>query len=222
MTEFIDISLPLSSRLPFWPGSSGFALSWKKQLTQGDECNNSQITSDVHVGTHIDAPYHFFTEGGTIDAVSLNTLIGPCSVLQFKGIDKITSGDLDNASITEPKERLLLKTENSKFWKVEDSSFREDFVALEPDAAEWIVDHRIKLIGIDYLSIGRLHSGLETHQILLSAGIAVVEGLLLRDVSPGPYELICLPLKIEGAEGAPARVVLKKSGDFDSKICSKE
>lgn len=210
MNNLIDITLPLNGALPVWPGSSGFQLSWSQRIDEGQECNNSRFATDSHIGTHIDAPYHFISSGGTVDTIPLKTLIGPCRVIEMTGLDRITAAELEHVSIETEPNRLLIKTDNSAYWIETGLPFNENFVALEPDAARWLVSRDIQLIGIDYLSIGSFRSGVPTHKTLLNAGIIVVEGLNLSAVLPGFYELICLPLKIDGAEGAPARAVLRK------------
>ncbi len=206
----IDISLILSPDIPVWPGSQGFHLSWSKQLNHGDSCNNSQIACDSHVGTHIDAPSHFIGNGQTIEKLPLEVLIGPCFVIHLPDIDEITPDDLSKTKIETESPRLLIRTDNSKQWAVGQTDFKADFSALTPDAAQWIVNQGICLVGIDYLSIGKYKDGDLTHQLLLGAGVIVLEGLNLSDVTPGKYELICMPIKIQGAEGAPARAVLRK------------
>jgi arylformamidase len=206
----IDISITLSPDAPVWPGSQGFHLSWSKKLNSGDSCNNSQILCDSHTGTHLDAPLHYIESGVTIDQIPLEILIGPCSVIYLPNIDEITSDDLAKAKIDMESTRLLIRTDNSKLWTAGETDFKEDFCALTPDAAQWIVDQKIYLIGIDYLSIAKYKDGDITHQLLLGSGLIVLEGLNLSGVMPGEYELICLPLNVKGAEGAPARAVLRK------------
>lgn len=210
MDKIIDITLLLSDALPIWPGSIGFQLSWQKKIKDGNQSNNSYFSSDSHIGTHIDAPYHFITGGDTIDMIQLEKIIGPCHVIELNGCDEIGSEELESAFSNCNAERLLIKTDNSFLWKEDRTVFNEDFIALAPDAAHWLVDRNIQLIGIDYLSIGSFLGGVETHKILLKSGITVIEGLNLYDVVPGEYELICLPLKIKGAEAAPVRAILRK------------
>ena len=210
MMKIIDISVPLKTRMSTWPGSAGFKLVWSKTIQGGHNSNNSSILSDSHIGTHIDAPLHFIENGMPVDNISLETLVGPCTVIYLQNIDKICADDLDKAGVLPDTKRLLLRTDNSKLWDGKHQNFNKDYIALDPDAAQWVVDKNIKTIGIDYLSIGRYINGVSTHKILLSAGIIVIEGLNLASVKPGDYELICLPLKVEGAEGAPARAILRQ------------
>ena len=163
----IDISLTLSPDALVWPGSQGFHLSWSKKLSSGDSCNNSQISFDSHTGTHLDAPSHFIANGVTIDKLPLEVLIGPCSVVYLPNIDEITPEDLAKVKIDMESTRLLIRTDNSKLWTVGETNFKKDFSALTPDAARWIVDQKISLIGIDYLSIAKYQDGDFIHQILL-------------------------------------------------------
>jgi arylformamidase len=208
--KIIDISLSLGTNIPIWPGSTGFNLTWSKQLAAGDSCNNSIIECDSHIGTHLDAPSHFINYGTTIDQLSLDTLIGPCTVVYFPDVGEITSFELSEAKIASNTTRLLVRTNNSEYWSARIPEFKENFTAFTPDAARWIVDQDIHLIGIDYLSVGSYKNGILIHKILLEAGILVLEGLNLKNVVPDEYELICLPLNVKGAEGAPARAVLRK------------
>jgi arylformamidase len=169
----------------------------------------SHLNCDVHSGTHIDAPWHFLEQGATIDKVSLDALVGPARVVHLPDVDVITADDLDNLKTQPELKRLLIRTRNSELWRNGVTDFRKDFVALSADAARWIVDHDFDLIGIDYLSVQRYGDDSQTHKILLSAGVVILEGLNLAYAKPGVYELICLPLHLMNAEGAPARAILR-------------
>lgn len=208
--KIVDITIPINNDIPIWPESTDFRLSWSKRLEKGDICNNSTLTIDTHTGTHLDAPFHFFSNGATIDKVYLGKLIGPCTVCRLSGVKDITPAHLAKLNLSPDTSRLLLQTDNSRLHLLKTNKFTDAFTALSPDSAHWIVDNGIDLVGIDYLSIGGYHNGVDTHKILLDAEVVVVEGLDLVGVEPGRYELICLPLKITGAEGAPARAVLRK------------
>jgi arylformamidase len=210
MSEIIDISLPLTSKLPVWPGSQRFKLEPLYRLSEGGHCNESTYSANIHTGTHIDAPWHFLDDGSTTDSLDLKKLIGPCLVVWLPGVKKITEEVLASIDLPEGTERLIFRTDNSILWEQGEIEFREDFVALTSEAAEWLVDAGISLVGIDYLSIQRFGDSALTHEILLSADILILEGLNLCTVAPGMYELICLPLAIADAEGAPARAVLRK------------
>lgn len=177
-------------------------------IEAGDPANASLLTTDVHVGTHIDAPLHFIPGGGDMESMSLASFIGPAIVVDVRGAIPVTAEMLDCAAIAAGTERLLIRanTDADRY----EGEFDPDFNALAPSAAGWIVDHGIKLVGIDYLSVQRFTDGPETHQLLLGAGVAILEGLDLSAVEPGEYELLCLPVRLEGAEAAPARAVLRR------------
>ncbi len=207
--SFIDISVGLGPDFPRWPGSPGFSLEWFKRLENGDGCNNSRLHSDVHIGTHVDAPLHFIRDGKTVEQLPLDILIGPAWVAYLSDVTAVTAADLSALSLPDGTERLLLRTGNSTQWAVGERDFKPDFVALTEDAAHWVVEQGIRLLGVDYLSVQRYQDGPAVHQILLEAEVVIVEGLNLSHVEPGQYELICLPVKIVGAEGAPARAVLR-------------
>ena len=195
--------------MPIWPGSPGFHLKRWQSIDKGDQVNCSRLDCDVHVGTHIDAPLHFLPSGLSTDQLPLETLIGPAFISRLPNLKAITAGDLKALSIPDGTLRLLLHTDNSKLWSSETKEFYTEFVALTVDAAQWIVERGIRLVGIDYLSVQRYADGPETHRILLQNEIIIVEGLNLSGVNAGFYELICLPLRIVGAEGTPARAILR-------------
>lgn len=211
----IDISVGLESNIVKWPGSIGFDLEWTKKIAGGDDYNNSCIKSDVHIGTHVDAPYHFIDNGETVEQLPLDVLIGPAYVVDLHDIAIITASDLSVSDFPKEMKRLLVKTTNSIFWETSQQEFRRDFVALTEDAAHWIVHQGIELIGIDYLSVQRFSDSPTVHKILMEKNVIIVEGLNLSGVEPGEYELICLPIKIIGAEGAPARAVLRSLNKGD-------
>ena len=209
MTTLIDITVPLEEGMVTWPGSTGFHRSWPKRIADGHSSNNSRIDTDVHMGTHIDLPLHFIQNGTSADDASLEGLIGPAYVVELPNIAVITAADLDQAAIPVGTERLLLHTRNSLLWKSGKKDFVTDYTALKADAAQWVIDKNIRTVGIDYISIQCFSDGPEVHHILLAGGVSIIEGLNLSGVNEGPYELICLPLLIAGAEGTPARAILK-------------
>ena len=205
-----DISLPITQNLPVWPGDPTPRIERISKMEEGAESNISQIFMSVHAGTHIDAPFHFL--GGsslTIEKIPLQTLIGRVYVLHLDDeVNLVTASILENVQIPPRTRRLLIKTRNSKLWKLKMTGFDQDFVALSPDGAHFLVDRGIRLIGVDYLSVAPYASPAATHEVLLNANVVVLEGLDLSEVSQGRYSLYCLPLKIIGTDGAPARVVL--------------
>lgn len=210
--KILDISVAVSPDLPVWPGDPKIELKRFRSIAQGDTSNDSHLACSVHSGTHIDAPAHFIENGNTVERLPLDTLLGPATVVELPEADIITPEHLEAQGLSPQIKRLLLKTQNSDLWTDPGHQFNPDFVALSSDSARWIVSKGINLVGIDYLSI-QLSKDAEpiTHRILLDAGIIIIEGLDLRNISPGVYELICLPIKLAGSEGAPARAVLVKS-----------
>ena len=209
MRTYYDITLPFSDRLPPWPGEPKPVVERLLSLDRGDVANVSRVDSCVHYGTHMDAPLHFIDGGNGIEAMPVDGLIGPALVVHLPDADAITADLLDAQDIPGGTERILFKTRNSDLWNDLDHEFFEDFVAVLPDGAEWLVEHGIRLAGIDYLSIETYHTEeFPTHKILLGAGMAIAEGLDFRAVEPGVYEMACLPMKVAGSDGAPARVVL--------------
>ena len=210
MPEIIDISVPLKTEMPVWPSSKGFKLYRTLKLAAGDEANVSQLDTDVHVGTHVDAPCHFLPEGKAIEDLSLDILMGPAYVAHLPEVKAISVTDLEALNLPPNTTRLLLRTTNSQLWANNITEFKKDFVALTADASQWLADIGIRLIGIDYLSVQRYYDSTLTHEILLKAGIIILEGLNLKNVAPGIYQLICLPIKLVGSDGAPARAVLIK------------
>ena len=175
-----------------YPGDPEVRLERVSSIADGDLANLSRLDLGVHSGTHVDAPLHFVEGGASVETLPLDVLVGPCVVVD----------GLDPAAVPPGVERVLFKTPNGRLW--ERAEFSEDFVALDAEAARALVERGVRLVGIDYLSIGDE----EAHQALLGAGMVAIEGLDLREVEPGEYRLVCAPLKLEGAEGAPARVVL--------------
>lgn len=205
-----DVSLPITDKLPTWPGDPKIIIDRFSKIEAGADANVTQISMCVHVGTHVDAPFHFL--GGdalTVEQLPLTLLTGRAYVLQLPDeVESISADILKQAQIPPRTRRLLFKTRNSALWLRPEADFQRDFVAISADGAQYLVKQGIKLVGVDYLSVAPFNAQVETHRILLQAGIAVVEGLDLSKVSPGRYSMYCLPLKIAGGDGAPARVIL--------------
>ncbi len=205
--KIYDVSVPLRADMPTYGGEAGPVLDFLSLLSRGDAMTISALSLGSHTGTHVDAPAHFLDGAPTIDSLPLDALVGPAYVAEFGGDTHITSADLDSMAIPADCRRLLFKTRNSRLW--DDPSFHPDFIALAPDAAKALVERDIRLVGIDYLSIERFHaSPHEVHETLLASGVVILEGLDLRRIAPGPYLLVCAPLNVVGAEGAPARTFL--------------
>jgi arylformamidase len=208
LARIIDITIPLTPSLPVWPGSPGIRLIRTRNIGAANQANESKLECDVHVGTHVDAPLHYLDGGASVDALPLENLIGPALVVDLTGLDTITAKDLEYLELPAGVRRLLLRTKNSQHRALEQERFIENYTALTADAAEWIVDHHIALVGVDYLSVQVYGDNSLTHYIMLAAGVIIVEGLNLAEVQPGSYQLLCLPIPLVGSEGAPARVVL--------------
>lgn len=202
-----DISVPLRSDMPTYAGEPGPKLDFHSLIARGASANVSALFLGSHTGTHVDAPHHFLDGASTVEALPLDALVGPAHVIEYSGVGHVTAADLEAAGLPADAQRLLLKTANSRFWN--DDAFHTDFIGLAGDGARWLVEHGFRLVGIDYLSIEQFRSPThEVHKTLLEAGVVIVEGLDLRQVVPGPYFLVCAPLKVVGADGAPARVFL--------------
>jgi arylformamidase len=195
--QLIDISLPIRTGMVTYPGDPAVTVERVASLADGDPVNLSQVAMGLHSGTHVDAPVHFVEGGAGIDELALDVLIGPCEVIALDSLDTSTV-----AAAVRDVERVLFRTPNSELWGRD--SFADDFLQLDGDAARVLVERGVRLVGVDYLSVGDA----DAHTVLLRAGVVAVEGLDLRAVEPGPYELICLPLRVVGADGAPARAVL--------------
>lgn len=209
-----DITLTITPNLPVWPGDPPIYLERVAKIEAGDNANVSQLGMSAHAGTHLDAPYHFLADSPvTVEQLDLKVLTGPAVVLELGNeVNRVTADVLKNARIPPRTRRLLLKTRNSQLWHHLDAGFQTDFTALDPDAAAYLVRRGVRLIGIDYLSVAPYHESRPTHETLLRAGVIIVEGLDLRLVSPGRYQLFCLPLKLGGADGAPVRAILLETG----------
>lgn len=207
--KIYDITLPISPVMPVWPGDPPVVLEQVSSMDAGAHDNVSRLGCSVHTGTHVDAPHHFLNDHRTVDALSLDVLIGPAQVIQIpEDVDLITADILEKAAVPSGTSRLLLKTRNSRLWERREKEFVKDFVGISLDGAEWLVRIGLKLVGIDYLSIAPYKHSLPTHQVLLKPGIVILEGVDLSAVSPGIYNLYCLPLKLVGSDGAPARAIL--------------
>ncbi len=207
-SEWIDISIALRTGMVRWPGDPPVRIERIRAIEGGYHANVSAITMGSHTGTHMDAPVHFWPKGSGVDQLPFSAVIGRARVIEIKDPHVIHPHELRLHRVRRG-ERILLKTRNSSRAR-RTSSFLRDFVALSREAAEFLAERRVQTLGIDYLSAGRFErDGAETHRALLAAGIWIIEGLDLSRVKPGPYELICLPLRIEGGDGAPARAVLK-------------
>jgi arylformamidase len=200
----IDISVPIRTPMPVYDRNPGVRLERVLSIPEGETANVSRLELGVHTGTHVDAPLHFFEGGAAAESLPLEPLVGPADGAQGdSGDGAIDAAALAACDVPRGAERILLKTRNGALWARDD--FTRDFVRLDGSGAEALVHAGVSLVGIDYLSIGNQ----DAHRVLLDAGVVAVEGLDLRQVDPGWYELICLPLKVVGSDGAPARALLR-------------
>ncbi len=207
--KLIDVSVPLDAKLPSYPGNTPFQLEAIKRIADGASSNVSSLHLSAHSGTHVDAPRHFFDSGGGAESLPLEMLLGRARVIEVTARKSITADDLAAFNLAEDV-RLLIKTSNSRLWGLPE--FHTDYVGVSESAAKHLVDRGVKVLGVDYLSVEAFRApGAPAHHVLLGAGVIVIEGLNLRDVEPGIYDMYCLPLRVVGSDGAPARVVLRRS-----------
>jgi arylformamidase len=207
-----DVSVPISVTTPTYPGDPGIEVRQWAAIANGDAANVSLLHFGAHTATHVDAPAHFIEGASKVDGLPLGVLMGTARVILIPDeVDAIKASHL-SAQDVEGATRILFKTRNSAFWSDTAGGFRQDFTYIAPDAAHALVSSGVQLVGMDYLSVEKFQTErYETHEILLSNGVVIVEGLDLREVSAGDYELICLPLKIAAGtgDGAPARAILR-------------
>ena len=207
--RLVDVSVLLKPGIPVYPGNPPFEMTPVKRLATGDSSNVSQITMGTHTATHVDAPRHSFDDKPGVDALPLDLLIGRARVIDLPHRGGITEAHLGAAGLREDL-RVLFKTPNSALWNSSDG-FHSDYTYLSPGGAKFLVDQGVKVVGVDYLSVEQFKkTGAPAHHMLLGNGVIVIEGLNLSDAEAGQYEMYCLPLRIADADGAPARVVLKR------------
>ena len=204
---WMDVSMPLRDGMVHWPDDPPVRVRKVRDCALGDSCTLSMLTVSSHTGTHIDAPAHYLAGGAGVDTMPLEVGIGRARVIAIRDSTSIDLPELENRW-TGRCERVLFKTRNSSFAHGA-ARFVRDFVSLTVEAAQFLVDRGVRLVGIDYLSVGSCQGdGDEVHRILLGAGIWIVEGLDLSRIPPGEYDMICLPLRLENGDGAPARIIL--------------
>jgi arylformamidase len=214
-TDWIDLSVTVRDSMPHWPDNPPIVLERVMDLRRGDECNVSQLAMGVHSGTHMDAPVHFIHQAAGLDEMPLAATMGEARVVEIKHPREITAGELQEHRL-QAGERVLFKTSNSaRCWQAE--GFVEDFVYITEQAAAHLASTGIQTVGVDYLSVGGYHAdGAKIHRILLEAGIWIIEGLDLSPVTAGRYEMICLPVKLHGSDGAPARAIVRPLGGHNN------
>lgn len=207
--NWIDVSVALREGMAHWPGDPPVLIERVQDLERGDSHSLSSISMGSHSGTHIDAPAHFLKDGTTVDKMPPGMMLGPARVIEIADAESVKPEELSRCRLRRG-ERVLFKTRNSALWH-RTSQFIEDFVYITSEAAHYLVDRGVRVIGVDYLSVGGFHrDGGEVHRILLGAGVWLIEGLDLSGVEAGRYQLACLPLKIEGGDGAPARAAVRR------------
>jgi arylformamidase len=212
MSQWLDISIPMNNNLPPWPGDTAFHRDIVSEIgVGGAQYNVSVLSMSSHAGTHMDAPKHFVAGGAGIDMVSPELLVGPAYVLDLSG--RSTAGHIGveelQGRIPAGTLRLLVKTGNSSL--LGDGMFHEDYTALTLQAVEYVVKAGIRLLGFDYYSFAPFEAPVEAHRALLNVhGTAAIENVDLSQAREGWYDLICLPLKIEGGDGSPARALIRK------------
>lgn len=212
--RIFDVTVPVGPSIFGWPGQPATEVTPLSRVAEGAGANVSWVQLSSHAGTHVDANWHFIDDGSKLLEIPVERWCGPAYVAHIPdGVDQISAADLESAGIPDRTERLLLRTRNSRVWDDWDGAsyvpFREDYVGVLPDAAHWLVDHGVRLVGTDSLSVGTFGpQNRDTHLTLLGNDVLVIELLDLSRIEPGPYELVCLPLKLAEGDGAPARVLL--------------
>jgi arylformamidase len=211
LLPMVDITLPIGPDMLVWPGDPPVVVEAVSRIEDGDQANVSELRLGSHTGTHVDPPAHFLPDGATVDRLPLDALVGEAVVADLTGAaGPIGPAELDRLWLPATTTRLLLKTANSALWHGSGPiAFPDHYVALSPEGAAWLVERGVRLVGTDFLSIEERDApGHPTHHTLLRAGVVILEGLDLFAVEPGSYTLVCLPLKVAGGDGAPARAVL--------------
>ncbi len=211
--KIYDVTVPLSEYVPVYEGDPKVKIEAAHSIAKGDAANVSRLCFGAHTATHVDAPNHFIEGARRVHELDLDKLLGKCRVVEIDKSATSISASHVKATNLRGVERVLFKTRNSAFWNEPEEGFRKDFTYIEPKAARELVDLNIKLIGIDYLSVEKFGAeSFDTHVTLLEKEVVIIEGLDLRDVPAGDYELICLPLKFAGGagDGAPARTILRE------------
>jgi arylformamidase len=205
--RIVDISVPIHPAMVVWAGDPPVLLERTESMADGAHANVSRLDLGAHTGTHVDAPVHFIDGAAGVDALALDAMIGPAVVIDATAVERHFDAEvLAGLSVPEGATRLVFKTRNSELWA--SGRFESGFIGITEDGARWLVDRGVRLVGIDYLSVAPYGMSVPTHRVLLGAGVVILEGTDLRDVEPGEYDLVCLPLRIVGGDGAPARAVL--------------
>jgi arylformamidase len=210
--RIFDVSLTIHEGMPVWPGDDQVILKRRTKIEEGAHANVSFLSLSVHTGSHVDAPFHFLENGTKVDEMPLDVLVGPAQMVEIPdSVSVINAEVIKGANILTGTQRILFKTRNSRFWDLKNEEFQTTFVGIDLSGSQELVKRGIKLVGIDYLSVSPFKVSKPTHDVLLGSSVIIIEGLDLRNVAPGFYDLYCLPLKLLGSDGAPARVILTQS-----------
>ena len=206
-SEWFDVTSPIFTGMTHWPGDPSISMERVKEKQEGDMANVSLLKMGTHTGTHMDAPLHFIQGAKDISQIPIDFMVGRGLVITIKDPEKIRLAEIKDAGITEGM-HVLFKTSNSaKDWT---KKYMDDYVYMSREVANYLKEKKIKVVGVDYLSVGKEHNDVEVHLTLLGSGIWIIEGLRLQEVPSGEYDIFCLPLKLLNGDGAPARVLLKK------------
>lgn len=209
--KIYDVTIAVSESVPTFPGDPKVEIDLCNAISKGDAANVSELRFGAHTGTHVDAPNHFIQGTRHVSELDLEKLVGDARVIELS--EDVLSVEPHHVENLEDVERVLFKTRNSNFWSEPEKGFREDFTYISPEAARVLVGKGVKLVGIDYLSVEKFGAGsFDTHITFLEKEVVIIEGLDLRKVPAGDYEIVCLPLKFTGGgnDGAPARTILRQ------------
>jgi arylformamidase len=207
--KLIDVTVPFDASLPTYPGNTPFTIEAVKRIARGDTSNVSTLHMSAHSGTHVDAPRHYFDDAPGVDALPLELMLGRARVVEIDSRSGIGAAELADLDLSDDI-RILFKTSNSRLWA--SPAFNQSYVGVTASGAAHLIAHGIKVVGVDYLSVEEFKTpGAPAHHVLLGGGAIIIEGLNLREVEPGVYDMLCLPLRVVGADGAPARVLLRRN-----------
>lgn len=208
LKSWTDLSVPVSNKMVHWPGEPDVSVCKLFDMNKGGPANVTTLSMSAHTGTHIDAPLHFIKNGKDITTFPLDLMIGPARIIEIKHDRFIPIEEVKQHDIT-PNERVIFKTKNSiSDWAKQE--FKRDYIYLSSEAAGYLKEKKVSVVGVDYISIGGKNNGKIVHETLLGNGIWIIEGLYLNGIIPGSYEMICMPVKIKDSDGAPARVIARK------------
>ncbi len=209
-SDWIDISLPIYAAMIGGPRDPLVEIRLIRDPAKGDPVTMSQVTMSCHSGTHIDAPRHFFLDGAGIDELPLDTFVGPARVIEIKDTVSIKPEELEKYDI-KAGERILFKTTNSS-WVYDKEKFATPYVYITKEAARFLVGKKIRLVGIDYITVGGFEDKEDNrivHKDFLNGGVSIIEEINLKGVKPGKYELIAIPLRFRKGDAGPTRAIIR-------------